>query len=131
MDVDVGRVLEVALKEDGIDVVTDAQLLRVTSEGGQKSVWVKRHGKERAFAGEAILQALGRCPNISGLQLDAAGVAVTAGRIVIDGAMRTSQPHIYAVGDVNDVNPIVHIAIQQGEIAGYQCDSCGNASKRS
>jgi pyruvate/2-oxoglutarate dehydrogenase complex dihydrolipoamide dehydrogenase (E3) component len=33
--------------------------------------------------------------------------------------MRTSQAHIYAVGDVNDVTPIVHLAIQQGEIAAY------------
>jgi pyruvate/2-oxoglutarate dehydrogenase complex dihydrolipoamide dehydrogenase (E3) component len=129
MDVDVGRALEAALKEDGIDVVTDAHLLRVTSEGGQKSVWVKRHGKERAFAGEAILQALGRCPNISGLQLDAAGVAVKAGRIVIDGVMRTSQPHIFAVGDVNDMTPIVHIAIQQGEIAGYNATHAGTPPK--
>ncbi|HXH86450.1 MAG TPA: FAD-dependent oxidoreductase [Nitrospira sp.] len=129
MDEDVGRALEAALKEDGIEVVTDAHLLRVTSEGGQKSVWVKRHGKERAFAGEAILQALGRCPNISGLQLGAAGVDITEGRIVIDGAMRTSQPHIFAVGDVNDVNPIVHIAIQQGEIAGYNATHAGEPPK--
>ena len=33
--------------------------------------------------------------------------------------MRTSQAHIYAVGDVKDVTPIVHLAVQQGEIAAY------------
>jgi len=125
MDEGVGEALEAALKEDGLEIVTDAQLLRVTCEGGQKSVWVKHQGQERAFTGEAILQALGRCPNISGLHLDAAGVDVTEGRIVIDGAMRTSQPHIYAVGDVNDVSMIVHLAIQQGEIAGYNATHAG------
>lgn len=125
MDEGIGEALEAALKEDGLEIVTDTQLLRVTSEGGKKSVWVKHQGQERAFTGEAILQALGRCPNISGLQLDAAGVDVTEGRIVIDGAMRTSQPHIYAVGDVNDVSMIVHLAIQQGEIAGYNATHAG------
>jgi pyruvate/2-oxoglutarate dehydrogenase complex dihydrolipoamide dehydrogenase (E3) component len=119
MDEDVGRALEAALRDDGIEVVTDAQLLRVTGDGARKTVWVKKGGQERAYAGREILQALGRCPNIAGLHLDAAEVAIQDGRIVIDAAMRTSQPHIYAVGDINDLNPIVHIAIQQGEVAGY------------
>ncbi len=119
MDEDVGKALGAALQEDGIEIVTDVQLLRVTSDDGRKSVWTKQAGQERVVSGEVILQALGRRPNISGLHLDAAGVNVEKGRIVTDAALRTSQPHIYAVGDVNDLNPIVHIAIQQGEIAGY------------
>src|SRR5262245_8231968 len=119
MDEDVGLALEASLKEDGIEVVRETQVLRVTCQGGRKSVWIKQHGQERRFVADAILQALGRRPNISGLQLDTAGVVVTDGRIVVDEAMRTSQPHIFAVGDVNDLNPIVHLAIQQGEIAGY------------
>jgi pyruvate/2-oxoglutarate dehydrogenase complex dihydrolipoamide dehydrogenase (E3) component len=129
MDEDVGQALEAALRHEGIEVVTDAQLLRVTSDKAGKSVWVKQAGRERVFAGEAILQALGRRPNISGLQLDSASVDVTAGRIVTDEAMRTSQPHIFAVGDVNDLNPIVHIAIQQGEIAGYNATHLGTIPK--
>jgi len=129
MDEDVGLALEAALRDDGIDITTEAQLLRVTSNGAQKSVWVKQGGKERAFAGEAILQALGRRPNISGLSLDAAGVDVEKGQIVIDEAMRTSQSHIFAVGDVNDLNPIVHLAIQQGEVAGYNATHADEPSK--
>jgi pyruvate/2-oxoglutarate dehydrogenase complex dihydrolipoamide dehydrogenase (E3) component len=119
MDEDVGRALEAALLAEGIKILTDAQLLRVTHESTGKTVWVMKDGRERSFAGEEILQALGRQPNIEGLRLDLAEVRVDRGRIVIDGAMRTSQAHIYAVGDVNDVTPIVHLAIQQGEIAAY------------
>jgi pyruvate/2-oxoglutarate dehydrogenase complex dihydrolipoamide dehydrogenase (E3) component len=78
------------------------------------------HGlTERTAAAEVILQAMGRRPNIDQLGLEAAGVAVDNGRILVDPAMRTSQPHIYAVGDVNGLHEIVHIAIQQGEIAAY------------
>ena len=119
MDEDVGRALEAALIDEGIEVVTGVQLLRVTCNERKKTVWAMKDGCERSYAGEDILQALGRRPNIEGLHLDLAEVTVDSGRIVVDGAMRTSQPHIYAVGDVNDVTPIVHLAIQQGEIAAY------------
>ena len=64
-----------------------------------------------------ILQALGRRPNLQGLGLEAAGVTVIDGRLTVSPDMRTSQPHIFAVGDVNDLTPIVHLAIQQGETA--------------
>ena len=119
MDEDVGRVLEAALIDEGIEVVTGAQLLRATRDATGKTVWAMKDGRERSYVGEEILQALGRQPNIEGLHLDLAEVTVDDGRIVVDGAMRTSQAHIYAVGDVNDVMPIVHLAIQQGEIAAY------------
>ena len=119
MDEDVGRAMEAALIDEGIEVVTGVELLCVTCNEREKKVWVMKDGRERSYAGGEILQALGRRPNIEGLHLDLAEVTVDGGRIMVDGAMRTSQSHIYAVGDVNDVTPIVHLAIQQGEIAAY------------
>ena len=129
MDEDVGRSLEVSLIDEGIEVVTGAQWLRVTQGATGKTVWVLKDGRERSYAGEQILQALGRRPNIEGLSLDLAEVTVDSGRIVVDGMMRTSQVHIYAVGDVNDVSPIVHLAIQQGEIAGYNATHADQPAK--
>jgi pyruvate/2-oxoglutarate dehydrogenase complex dihydrolipoamide dehydrogenase (E3) component len=119
MDEDVGRALEAALIDEGVEVVTGTQWLRVTRDTAEKTVWVVKDGRERSYIGQEILQALGRQPNIEGLRLDLADVAVDSGRIMVDGAMRTSQTHIYAVGDVNDVTPIVHLAIKQGEVAAY------------
>lgn len=129
MDEDVGHALEAALIAEGIDVVTGAQVLRVTQGKTGKIVWVIKDGCERSYGGDEILQALGRRPNIEGLRLDLADVTVDDGRIVVDGAMRTSQPHIYAVGDVNDVTPIVHLAIQQGEIAGFNATHTDQSEK--
>jgi pyruvate/2-oxoglutarate dehydrogenase complex dihydrolipoamide dehydrogenase (E3) component len=129
MDEEVGRALEAALIDEGIHVVTDAQLLRVTHDAAGKRVWVMKDGGERSYVGMDILQALGRSPNIEGLRLDLAGVNVDGGRIVIDAAMRTSQRHIYAVGDVNDLTPIVHLAIQQGEIAAYNATHADQPAK--
>lgn len=129
MDDDVGRALEAALIDEDIEVVTDAQLLRVAHDETGKTVWVMKDGRERSYIGEEILQALGRQPNIEGLRLDLADVTVDEGRIMVDGAMQTSQAHIYAVGDVNDLTPIVHLAIQQGEIAGYNATHSDQPAK--
>jgi len=129
MDEDVGRSLEASLIDEGIEVVTGAQWLRVTQGATGKTVWVLKDGRERSYVGEEILQALGRWPNIERLCLDLAEVTVDSGRIVVDGMMRTSQAHIYAVGDVNDVTPIVHLAIQQGEIAGYNATHADQPAK--
>jgi pyruvate/2-oxoglutarate dehydrogenase complex dihydrolipoamide dehydrogenase (E3) component len=119
MDEDVGRAIAAALIDEGIEVVTGAQLLRMTHDERRKTLWVMKDESERSYASEEILQALGRQPNIEGLRLDLAEVTVDDGRIVVDDTMRTSQSHNYAVGDVNDLTPIVHLAIQQGEIAAY------------
>ncbi|MDO8354851.1 MAG: dihydrolipoyl dehydrogenase [Nitrospirota bacterium] len=129
MDEDVGRALEAALIDEGIDVVTGAQLLRVTHDEAGKRVWVMKDGREQSYLGAEILQALGRKPNIEGLRLDLADVKVDGGLVVVDAAMRTSQQHIYAVGDVNDLTPIVHLAIQQGEIAAYNATHADQPAK--
>jgi len=129
MDEDVGRALEAALIDEGLEVVTGVQLLRATRDTAGMAVWAMKDGRERSYVGQEILQALGRQPNIEGLRLDLAEVTVDDGRIVVDGAMRTSQAHIYAVGDVNDVTPIVHLAIQQGEIAAYNATHADRPAK--
>lgn len=129
MEEDVGHTIEAALIDEGIEVITGTQLLRVTEGATGKTVWAMKGGRERSYIGEEILQALGRRPNIEGLRLDLADVTVDGGRIVVDGAMRTSQTHIYAVGDVNDATPIVHLAIQQGEIAAYNATHADQPAK--
>ena len=88
-------------------------------KGSQKAVQFLHQGVERTVSGVQVFQALGRRPNIDWLQLEAAGVHVEDGCIVVDSSLRTSQAHIFAVGDVTNLYDIVHLAIQQGEIAGH------------
>ena len=61
--------------------------------------------------------ALGRIPNTASLSLDKAGVATDGRRIITNALMQTSVPHIYAAGDCTSPHEIVHIAIQQAEVA--------------
>lgn len=117
LDRDIGSALEQALRDEGAEIFAGTTLLSATQNGSQQSIHFLHRGEERTVSGAQIFQALGRRPNIDSLQIDAAGVKVDDGRIVVDEAMRTSQPHIFAVGDVTNLYDIVHIAIQQGELA--------------
>jgi pyruvate/2-oxoglutarate dehydrogenase complex dihydrolipoamide dehydrogenase (E3) component len=65
------------------------------------------------------LYALGRVPNIASLGLEQIGVRVEGRRIVTNDRMQTRLPHIYAAGDCTGLHEMVHIAIQQGEIAAH------------
>ena len=118
-DEDLARPVEARLREEGMTVCTDTQLQQVSSDGKTKTVRFMHEGKEKSVSAVCILDALGRRPNTNGLNLDAAGVEMSERGIGVDCAMRTSQPHIFAVGDVNGLHEVVHIAIQQGEVAGW------------
>jgi pyruvate/2-oxoglutarate dehydrogenase complex dihydrolipoamide dehydrogenase (E3) component len=68
---------------------------------------------------DEILFALGRTPNTAGLGLGATGVKLDGARVITNARMQTSAPHIFAAGDCTGPHEIVHIAIQQGEIAAH------------
>ncbi len=119
IDEDLAHPLQDRLREEGMQIFTGTRTNQVTHEGPTKTVHFTHDGGEKTASAEALLKALGRRPNIDGLDLTAAGVTVNGHAIPVDAAMRTSQPHIFAVGDVNGIHEIVHIAIQQGEIAAH------------
>ena len=118
-DEDLARPVEARFREEGMEVYTGTKLHKFTQQDQGRIAHFSQDGAEKTLSGELILQTLGRRPNIDGLGLDNAGVEIDHGRIAVDSAMRTSQPHIYAVGDVNGEQEIVHIAIEQGEIAAH------------
>ena len=118
-DEDLARPVEERFREEGMTVLTSTQIKRFSQTDGTKTVHFLHEGKEQTVSAELILQALGRQPNIGGLNLENAKVDTHEGAITVSNDMRTSTPHIFAVGDVNGLHEIVHIAIQQGEVAGW------------
>jgi len=118
-DTDAAAELEKVFRRDGLAVFTHTKLVDTWREGHLKGVTFEHNGKTIRVAAEEILFALGRTPNTAGLHLDKAGVRTEGQRIVTDGQMQTSASHIYAAGDCTGPHEIVHIAIQQGEIAGH------------
>ena len=118
-DEDLARPIEARLREEGMILFTGTQLEQISADGNKKIVRFIHEGREKTVSADCILDALGRRPNTDGLNLDAAGVEMGPWGIGVNCAMQTSQPHIFAVGDVNGLHEVVHIAIQQGEAAGW------------
>ena len=117
-DEDVGNALTGYFRDEGIDVVTHAKLLGARRDGSAKAVRFEEGGQEREIAAEEIFYALGRAPHVEGLALEKAGVALGKnGGIAVDATLRTTNPNIFAVGDVTGDYMLVHVAIYQGEIA--------------
>ncbi|HEY6325855.1 MAG TPA: dihydrolipoyl dehydrogenase [Candidatus Cybelea sp.] len=125
-DDDVGDALTRYFRDEGIEVVTRATLVSAHRRGAKKVVRYVANGEEREATGEAIFYALGRVPNVDGLGLEQAGVAYGARRgIAVDATLRTTNPAVYAVGDVTGEYMLVHVAIYQGEVAAR--NACTNA----
>ena len=107
----IGKTVTDTFRAEGIEVLEHTQASHVA--------WVDKefivatgHGERRA---ERLLVATGRAHNTFDLGLDVAGVRVNAqGAIVIDPAMRTSAPNIYAAGDCTDQPQFVYVAAAAG-----------------
>ncbi len=116
-DPDAATVIEDVFQRESIRLFTDTKLTDARRKGRLKTVSFLHRGKSVSVSADEILFALGRMPNTTGLDLDHAGVATERGRIVSNEFMQTSAPHIYAAGDCTGPHEIVHLAVQQGEIA--------------
>jgi pyruvate/2-oxoglutarate dehydrogenase complex dihydrolipoamide dehydrogenase (E3) component len=111
-------VIEQAFRDEGIDLVTDTRLRRIGHDRRGFVVRFEHQGWTMTRRARHLLNALGREPNTAGLNLAAAGVKISgAGRIIVNRWQQTSQPHIYAAGDVCGPHDIVHLAIAQGVLA--------------
>ena len=116
-DPDVSQELQRAFEAEGMEIVTGVKLLEVRASGEKKKV-IYQCGKAKAeLVVDEILYAMGRVPNVAGLKLENAGIETPEGRLKTDETMQTIVPHIFAAGDVAGRHEVVHIAIQQAELA--------------
>lgn len=127
---DVTGELTAALQADGIRIETGTELVRFEREGRHKVVVFRQQGKVRRIRCDQILNAMGREPNTRSLALDRAGVACEGLRIRAGATMQTSQPHIFAAGDVCGPYEVVHTAIAQGEMAARNAARLLSARKQ-
>ena len=107
----IGEVLTAAFRAEGIEVLEHTEANQVAYGKGEFVVSTGQ-GELRA---EQLLIATGRAPNTCGLNLEAAGVTVnTQGAIVVDHAMRTGAPTIFAAGDCTNQPQFVYVAAAAG-----------------
>ena len=126
-DHDIGEALTQYYVDEGIEVHTRTQICGVSARGGKKIVHIQREGVDGEIETDEVLYCLGRVPNIAGLGLENAGVeAHPITGIATDATMRTTNPNIYAIGDVAAKHMLVHVAIYEGEIAARNAITGGN-----
>ena len=103
-----------ALARDGVDLRLGAPVESVSS-GGPGSITVRAGGEE--IAGDGILVAVGRRPNVDGMGLDKAGVEYSRAGIAVDDYLHTGASNIYAAGDCAGGFQFTHYAGYQGAMA--------------
>ena len=114
---DAAQLLSDALARDGIAIHLDTQTTRVRVEGDDKVANLIRNDSEHAVTVDRILVGVGTAPNVDDLGLEAAGVAYDPVRgIPVDDFLRTSNPRIYAAGDVCAGNIFPHIENAAGRV---------------
>lgn len=115
---DASAILRDRLAREGVTILTGAEATRVSMRDGEKVVEVNApHGASEIIADE-ILVATGRTPTIEGLNLDAAKIAHDPRTgVTVDANMRTSNPRVYAAGDVTGGYLFTHAAARQARAA--------------
>jgi len=107
------QLLTTEFAKEGIDVRLNSKMERAWQDGND--IHVVAAGEE--LIGDALLVAVGRRPNVQGLELEKAGVAYTDRGIQVDDHLRTSQRHIYAAGDCIGSYQFTHYAGWQAFMA--------------
>jgi mercuric reductase len=114
---EISDVMTQILEEQGINVVTSANVIRVEA-GPPKVVVAETTGGELRLTGAEILVATGRRPVLDGLDLEKAGVELDErGGLVLDETLRTTNPNVLAAGDVTGAPQFVYVAAAQGTLA--------------
>jgi pyruvate/2-oxoglutarate dehydrogenase complex dihydrolipoamide dehydrogenase (E3) component len=113
-DDDIAAAAAGILTDEGIEFVTGAKVLEIHDEN---TVVYERDGEKLTLTVDAILAATGRAPVTEGLGLEDAGVRTTdRGAIEVDEYLRTSRPHIFALGDVNGGPQFTYISLDDSRI---------------
>jgi mercuric reductase len=116
---EVSEAMREGLEREGIAVLTGVRVkCAEKTEDGKKRLYLTVDGENRVLEGEEILVAAGRKPNVEELGLDRAGVELDErGAVRVDEGLRTTNPRVWAVGDVTLGPQYVYVAAHEGAMA--------------
>ncbi len=116
-DADAAEILKRRFEREGIRLIFGARLLRAERESGIRQVTLDRGKGEEKLAASEILLAVGRRPNLDGLSTQAAGVKTDKSGVLVDDRLRTTNPDIYAAGDICSPYQFTHAAEAMARVA--------------
>ncbi len=110
-DADAAEILQGAFIREGIGLILGVRPARVALTAEGKSITYERYGRMESLIVDEILVSAGRAPNVEDLGLEAAGVEYEKNRgVKVDDFLRTSNPRVYAAGDVCLPYKFTHMA---------------------
>jgi pyruvate/2-oxoglutarate dehydrogenase complex dihydrolipoamide dehydrogenase (E3) component len=109
-DPEAAAVLQGVLRQEGIDVRLGAEVIAIHTRAGQKIVQVQGDGRAEEVAACELLVAVGRRPNVAGLNLEAAGVHSDHRGVQVSPTLHTTGLRVWACGDVTGRHQFSHMA---------------------
>jgi pyruvate/2-oxoglutarate dehydrogenase complex dihydrolipoamide dehydrogenase (E3) component len=109
-DRDAAAIVRRQIENDGVKVITGAKIQRAEIKAGLKHLAVTVGDKPVEVACDAILVSVGRTPNLENLGLEAAGVRYSIRGVDVDTRLCTSNPRIFAAGDICSRYRFTHAA---------------------
>src|ERR1700733_3289765 len=112
-DDDVTQALADLFKDEGIDAILNARVIRVSGKSGDfVTVVVEQGGREKTLVGTHLLIASGRRPNTENIGLDLAGIELTnRGYIKVNERLQTTAPGVWAIGEVAGSPQFTHVSV--------------------
>lgn len=129
MDADVAEVIRTSAIEKGINIFESAKASSIKSAlDGTMIVEINENNKSKYLISEEVAMAVGRKANLESLDLTKLGVELNERRngIMVDANMRTSNPNVYAIGDITNKIQLAHIASHQGIVAADNINGIEN-----
>ena len=110
-DPDAAAVVERSLRRDGVELALGARIEEVVPHGaGARLIYRGSDGERGETTSDELLVAAGRAPNVENLGLDEIGVRHDATGVAVDAKLRTTNPRIFAAGDVTPAPRFTHLA---------------------
>jgi len=116
-DADAAEILQRVLQREGVQLVLNAKVARADLRDGRRVVSVEQQGRMLDIECDALLVGVGRVPNTEGLNLEAAGVRYEKTGVLVNDLLQTSNPRIFAAGDICAAFKFTHTANALGRMA--------------
>lgn len=113
-DEDISKELEKQYKKQGINIMTNSEVLKVDTSGNGVKATVKTASGEQVLEADILLSAVGVVANIENIGLEQLGIKTEKGKIVVDANQQTNVPGIYAIGDCTPGQALAHVAAKEG-----------------
>ena len=115
-DREAAKLVERSFGKDGVHLIKECSIQRIDKKGSEKIIHFELSGESKSIAVDEILVGIGRAPNVEGLELQTVGVGYDRSRVFVNEYLQTTNPRIYAAGDVCFPYKFTHAAAAMGSI---------------